>query len=229
MKIQAFLDRHPALLPGVLLALILTAVANPAHAQAPSLEFTVTTTTADGRSVTPRLTWSTTPAAQSCTASGGAGWASTTPKAAAGSQTLAPITATASYTIGCAWPGDTTATISWQAPTTNTDSSPLAKCPSQTEGPGSCLHSFQVVRGTSAETVGTDSRDINDRNATSYVWTGLTPGTHWFSVVAKNANGMRSDQATPPKSKTITAATNLSRTLEVAVRFPVPPGNVAVQ
>lgn len=217
MKIQSFLDRHPALLPAVLLALLLVAIANPASAQTPTLDFTVQTSTSDGRSIVPRLVWSTTPAAQGCTASGSSTW--TGSKAASGDTTLAAIVATTSYSLSCTWPGDTTATITWTPPTTNTDGSALAKCSSQTEV-GSCLRSFMVVRGSSESTVGVDSRTVNDRNATSYAWTGLTPGTHWFSVIVANGNGILSEQAVPPKSKVITASATQSRTLEVAVRFP---------
>lgn len=225
MKFQAFLDRHPALLPAVLLALICVAVANPSSAQTPSLTFTFSTTNSGAQALTPTLTWSTTPAATSCTATGG--WTGT--KAASGTQTLTPITATTSYSIGCTWPGDTTATVNWVAPTVNTDTSPLSKCATQTETGGSCLQKFVVARGTSAETVGTDSREVNDRNATSYAWTGLTPGTHWFSVIAVNSSGIRSEQSTPPKSKTITASSTQSRTLEIGVRIPAAPTNLAVQ
>lgn len=226
MKITSFLNRHPGLLPGVLLVLVLIGICQPASAQTPTLDFTVATSTSDGRSITPRLTWSTTPAAQSCTASGATDWTGT--KAASGTATLAAITATRSYSLSCTWPGDTTATIRWTPPTTNTDGSALAKCSSQTEV-GSCLRSFMVVRGSSASTVGSDGRVVNDRNATSYAWTGLSAGTHWFSVIAINGNDIQSDQATPPASKVITTATTQSRTLEVAVRFPASPGGVTVE
>jgi len=140
---------------------------------------------------------------------------------------LPPITATRSYALTCTWPGDTTATIRWTAPTTNTDGSALAKCASQTEV-GSCLRSFIVLRGSSSTNVGSDGRAVNDRNATSYAWTGLTPGTHWFSVVAVNGNDLQSDQATP-RSKVITAASTQTRTHEIAVRFPSAATNLAVE
>lgn len=226
MKITAFLTRHPSLLPGILLVLVLLAIVQPAAAQTPTLDFSVATSTSDGRTVTPALTWSTTPAAQSCTASGATDWTGT--QAVSGTVTLNAISATRSYSLSCTWPGDTTATIRWTAPTTNTDGSALAKCTSQTEV-GSCLRSFMVVKGTTAQNVGSDGRVVNDRNATSYAWTGLPAGTHWFSVIAINGNDMQSEQAMPPASKVITTATTQSRTLEVAVRFPSSPGTVTVQ
>lgn len=204
------------------------AYAAPARAQQP-FDFTVgSSSTSGGSALTPRITWAAT-GATSCTASttpADTNWAGT--KAATGDVTLPAITATRSYSLTCTWPGDTTATISWTAPLTNTDGSALAKCTSQTEV-GTCLRSFTVVRGSSAGTVGVDSRAVNDRNATSYAWTGLTPGEHWFSVVAVNGNQLQSAQATPPRSKMITATSTQTRTHEIAVKFPSPPTNTAVQ
>jgi hypothetical protein len=216
--------RRICLLPSTICALALVAMAAPAGAQ--TLDYSVQTSTTDGRSIVPRLAWSTTPAAQSCTASGATDWTGT--KAASGTVTLAAITATRSYTISCTWPGDTSATISWTAPTTNTDGSALAKCASQTEV-GSCLRSYLVARGSNSSNVGSDSRAVADRNATSYTWTGLSVGTHWFAVVALNGNDIMSAQSTPPVSKVITAGSTQTRTLEVAVRFPSAPGGVGVQ
>src|SRR5678815_2204382 len=66
-----------------------------AHAQtAGTITFTANKTSATG-SLTPVLTWSTTPVASSCTASGA--WSGT--KFASGSQTLATITTSKSYTV----------------------------------------------------------------------------------------------------------------------------------
>lgn len=86
-----------------------------------TLTFAASTTTGDG-SVVPALTWSTSPAAQSCSATGPANWAGT--KAASGTQTLPAITSSATYNLDCTWPGDSIVTFSWTNPTTNTDGSP---------------------------------------------------------------------------------------------------------
>src|ERR1044072_5955990 len=93
-----------------LLALPLLLLGTLAQAQtAGTINFTANKTSATG-SLTPVLTWSTSPVAPSCSASGA--WSGT--KFASGSETLAAITASKSYTLTCAW-GNGTAKISWTA------------------------------------------------------------------------------------------------------------------
>jgi hypothetical protein len=213
---------------GWLILLIIAAVfSGVVHAQtAPTLTFTAQTTTGNG-SLVPVLTWSTSPAAQSCTASGDAAWTGT--KAAAGTQTLAAVTTSKTYQMVCTWPGDTSALISWIAPTTNSDGSALPKCATQTDT-GSCLLSFVVVRGSDPSTLGMDSRAVDDRNATSFSWTGLPVGTHWFSVMAINGNTVQSDPSAPPMSKTISSTQNVTRQVSIAVNpKPSPPTGITVK
>lgn len=85
-----------------------------------TLTFSAATITGDGE-VVPELTWSTSPPAQSCAASGAPNWTGT--KAAAGTETLAPITSSATYNLECTWPGDSIVTFTWTNPTENTDGS----------------------------------------------------------------------------------------------------------
>lgn len=204
-------------------------MATNAHAQtAPTMTFTAQTTTGNG-SVVPAFTWSTTPAAQSCTATAtpaDPNWSGSKP--VSGSKTLAAITSSVNYSLQCSWLGDTTATVSWTAPTTNTDGTALAKC--TTETTGTCLKSFLVLRGSDATSVGMDSKPVADPTATSFAWTGLAVGTHWFSVQAVNANGVMSDQAVPPVSKVITAGSAITRTVSITVNpKPSPATGVGVQ
>lgn len=203
-------------LQALVLQAVLVLFTAPAHAQAaPALTYSLQATSPDGKTLVPKLTWSTTPAATSCTASGD--WTGT--KAAANTETLPAVSAAKAYTLTCNWPGDTTATISWVPPTTNTDGTPLTKCASQTDT-GGCLRSYLVLRGSDATSVGMDTRAVDDRNATSYAWTGLTPGTHWFSVLAVTGDGINGAQFVPPPSKVITAASNISRTLTLGFSVP---------
>lgn len=192
-----------------LAALLLLA---PLASYSQTLTFTVETTTSGGTAVVPRLTWSTTPAAQSCTASNG--W--TGAKAAAGTEILPAINATRSYTLTCTWPGVTTATLNWTAPTTNTDGSTYTN-------PGG----FRIQYGTSATDLAT-SKYLEDPTARTWTTPTLAPGTWFFGVRAYNAQGLESNLSNIA-SKVLTASSNQSRTLEVAIKFPSPPTNLTIE
>ena len=194
-----------------LAALLLLAA--PAYSQ--TLNFTVETTTSGGTAVVPRLTWTTTPAAASCTASNG--WTGT--KAASGTELLAAINSTTSYTLACTWPGVQTCTVTWTAPTTNTDGSAYTN-------PGG----YRIQYGSSA--TGLD-QSVYLQNPAARTWScptspPLAAGTWFFAVRAFNAQGLESDLSNVG-SKTLTAAANQTRTLEVAIKFPSPPTNVTAQ
>lgn len=81
------------------------------------------------------------------------------------------------------------ATLSWQAPTTNTDNSPLTD-----------LAGYQIVYGTSADEL---SRQVtlNSPGTTTHVIDGLTRGTWYFAVRAFSASGNASaNSATASKA-----------------------------
>ena len=122
----------------------------------------------------PRLTWSTTPVATSCTAGGA--WSGT--KFASGSETLAAITANKTYTLTCTW-GNGSATINWTRPTTNTDGSALTN-----------LAGYKVLYGTSASAL-TNVKQINNPATTSTSIAALQTGTWYFSVRAFNTSERR--------------------------------------
>jgi hypothetical protein len=167
-----------------------------------TVTFNVNQTSAQG-SLTPVLTWSTTPVASSCAASGG--WSGN--KFASGSETVAKITATTAYTITCSWGGGS-ATVNWVVPTTNTDGTPLTN-----------LASYQVSLGTSSGTL-SNTALVSDPKATSKTITPLGAGTWYFVARAVNTNGVESD-ASNIAQRTITAA-NAAKTLNVTITG-VPP------
>lgn len=185
-------------------------LAGPLCAQ--TLTFTVETTTSGGAAVIPRLTWSTSPAAGSCTASNG--WTGT--KAAAGVELLAPISATRSYTLTCTWPGDRIATLNWTRPTTNTDGTPYAN-----------PAGYRIQYGSSATGLDTS---VYLENPQASTWTSpqLAVGTWFFGVRAVNAQGLES-AISNVTSKVLTAGASQARTLEVAIRFPNPPTNLTAE
>lgn len=165
---------------------------------APVLTFTPSTTTGAG-SVVPVLTWSTTPVASSCTASGD--WSGT--KAASGTETLAAITQSRTYNLTCTWPAGTSATLRWTPPTTNTDSSSLTD-----------LRGYTVHYGTSA-TAMAQSKNITNAGALSDTVTGLAVGTWYFCVRAVNAASV-SSECSNTASKTLSAS-NMNRSVGIVV------------
>lgn len=180
-----------------------------AHAQAaPSLTFTPSATTGAG-SVVPVLTWSTTPVAQSCTASGD--WSGT--KAASGTETLAAITQSRTYNLTCTWPAGTSATLRWTPPTTNTDGSTLTD-----------LRSYTVHYGTSATALA-QTKNVTNASATSDTVTGLAAGTWYFCVRAVNAASVSSDCSNTATK--VLSASNVNRSVGIVVN-PKPSGPTAL-
>ena len=82
------------------------------------------------------------------------------------------------------------ATVTWTAPTQNTDATPLTD-----------LASYRVVYGRAANTLD-QSATVNNAGITSYTVDGLSQGTWYFAVVAVNTLGVESDPSNVA-SKTI--------------------------
>lgn len=191
----------------ILLGLLLALGASAAWAQTtPSITFGANVTTGNG-SVTPVLTWSTTPVATSCTASGD--WTGT--KAASGSETLAVITKSATYNITCQWPGQSTITVRWIPPTKNTDGSTLTD-----------LAGFTVYYGTSPTMSSNTVLDVPGAGVTSKVLSPLTPATYYIVMDAYNAAGVHSDKSAI-FSKVLASSSSTSKTVGIVVN-PVPNG-----
>jgi hypothetical protein len=77
-----------------------------------------------------------------------------------------------------------TATLSWTAPTQNTDGTALTN-----------LASYRVYHGTSASAL-TDVRTVSSPGILTYVFDSLASGTHYFAVSAVNASGVESALST---------------------------------
>jgi hypothetical protein len=185
-----------------------------AHAPAQTLDFTLSASSSDGKTVTPKLTWATTPAATSCTASGDAAWAGT--KAASGTATLAGVATSKTYILNCAWPGSVTAIVSWVPPTTNADGT------AYTDPNG-----FRIQWGNvgPADQQLDHTTYLSNAQSVGNTWTSpaLSPdGTWYFGIKAVNSAGLES-LLSNVTSKVITASASQSRTLVLAVKFPNPP------
>jgi hypothetical protein len=82
------------------------------------------------------------------------------------------------------------ATLSWQAPTSNTDSSPLTN-----------LAGYRISYGTSPAAL-TQTVEVTNPGLTSYVVSNLGPATWHFAVQAYSSSGAESGQSNVA-SKTI--------------------------
>lgn len=198
---------------------VIAALMSTAHAQAANTVSFELTTAVSNNQITPTLTWSTSPAASSCTASGATDWTGT--KAVSGTVTLAAFPATESrgYVLLCSWPGETQAALTWTAPTTFTDGTALPKCASATDT-GACLAGYIINFGTSASAL-TSSRAHMFPNSTSTPVTGLTPGTNYFFAIrAVTGQGAQSDLSNTV-SKTTAASVQVSQS--AGVKKPTAP------
>lgn len=195
----------------VAMALLLGLVGFASQAPAQTLDFTLSASSSDGKTVIPKLTWATTPAATSCTASGDAAWTGT--KAASGTTTLAGVTVSKTYVLVCSWPGVTKATLTWTPPTTNTDGTPYTD-----------PNGFRIQWGNTgpAEAQLDQTTYIPQSAGNSWTSPNLAAGTWYFGVKAVNALGLESALSNVA-SKVLTAGTNQSRSLALGVKFPGAP------
>lgn len=193
-----------------LLAIALLLAAGPLLAQtAPTGSFTLATTVNANGTLTPTLTWSTTPAATGCTASGDSAWSGA--KAASGTQTLAafPTTTPKAYALVCTWPGDTQALLTWTPPTQNTDGSSLTN-----------LAGYRISYGRAATTLD-QVVQLNNPSLTTYTISGLSVATWFFGIKAYTTQGAESALSNVI-SKVITGPVEWSQSTGVKVpRAPV--------
>lgn len=175
-----------------------------------TVSFTADVTSGVG-TVTPVLTWDTTPLANDCVASGD--WSGS--KGPAGTETLPSITSSATYNITCEWL-DATATLTWTAPTQNTDGTPL------TDLTGFWVH-YGATSGNYSVSV-----QYPDPNQTTAVITPLTPGMWFFVATAYNALGIESDFSNEA-SKLLTQESDVESIGITVNPKPASPDNLTVQ
>lgn len=155
-----------------IIPILLLLLAAPCMAQ--SLQFIADITQADGQAA-PALSWDTIPLAADCVASGD--W--TGGKGGAGSETLPTITSSATYSLACTW-GFGSATLSWTAPTQNTDGTALTD-----------LAAYKFYYGTSSGDY-SDMVRVDNPGITTYVIDNLAPATYYFVATATNDAGIES-------------------------------------
>lgn len=95
-------------------------------------------------------------------------------------------TSTASLTpfsIQVIAPASSTATLSWTAPTENTDGTPITN-----------LAGYRILYGTDPSAL-TKTITIAGANSTAFEISGLVQGTYYFAVVAYDSAGLDGDQS----------------------------------
>lgn len=161
-----------------------------------------------GSSGEPSVTWTTSPDAQSCSAS----WSESIDPSG-GTATLDRLSTTTSTTLsaGCSWTGDSMATLSWTNPTENTDGSSYDSSTGETV----LAWSQDDISGLScydADTVNTTTRPGDE---TMHTITGLAPGDWNFVAFARDSMGVcseGSDVATKTTTSEVTASATVTLT-----------------
>jgi hypothetical protein len=201
---DAWCTPNVAVMKNTALLILLFLAAGAVQAQtAGTITFRANATSATG-SMTPVLTWSTSPSANRCTASGG--WSGT--KAASGTQTLTSINVTTNYTLTCTW-GMGSATVQWTPPTTNTDGTRLSN-----------LAAYRVFYGTSTSAL-TQVNEVTDTSATTATINSLSPATWYFKVRAVNSNQVESSDSNV-SSKVIPSA-SAAKSVQITITGSSPP------
>lgn len=185
-------------------------VIGSAKAQEITFEASVTTGI---ETVTPELTWSTDPVADSCVAGGD--WAGN--KGPSGNEILPSITSSATYNLTCDWTSNS-AVLSWAAPTQNTDGS------NYTDPAG-----YRIYKSTtSGDYSSPDMVEIANPSVTTFVIAPLTQGTWFFVSTAYNQNGVESDHSN--EASKLVGTIGVSEFVGITVNpKPVSPGTLTAQ
>ena len=197
---------------------VMLASANPTRVLAQIAPSIVFTSSVNGTisPVTPTLSWSTSGAA-TCTAASSpidAKWSGSV--ATSGSLAVGPITVATTYNLTCSSVSDATATLSWSAPTLNTDGSQI------TDLAG--FKAYEIINSAPVLTT-----TMTGAQYTSVQILNLVQGTHTFYVTAFNTGGIESSPSNQG-SKTIVAAASASKSLLVDVqKKPAPPQIMTVR
>ncbi len=158
---------------------ISVAPSNETIAKGTTMQFTATGTYSDNstQDLTAAVTWSSSNTA-AATISNAAGSRGLATSVTAGSTTISAVSGSVSGTAGLSVI-DRSISLTWDAPTTNTDGTALTD-----------LAGYKLYYGTSP---GVYTTTVTLGTATSHVINDLSPGTYYFAVTAVNSEGAESE------------------------------------
>jgi Putative Ig domain len=104
---------------------------------------------------------------------------------------LPPFNITVSGTPGSTTPGTGNATLSWIAPTQNSDGTPLTN-----------LAGYNIYYGTDSSAL-TQTIQVTSASALSYIVSGLATGTTWYFTVTSYTSAGEESPRSPVLTKTI--------------------------
>lgn len=174
----------------------------------PSFPGTFTVTPSSGTSpLSVTLAWNVSSfTGGTCTASGS--WSGA--KALSGSQTVTNLTANASYTLTCSRSVRGSASLSWTAPTKNTDGSALTT-----------LAGYRISYGLTSSAL-TNTIQVPSPTTVNYIVGNLDSGTWYFGARAYTSTGVESDLSNVVSKVVASAIETRSATREVTVTPPKP-------
>jgi hypothetical protein len=133
-------------------------------------------------------------------------------KATSGVQTLTGIKLTADYKLDCTLPaGTASATLTWVAPTTNTDGSPLTN-----------LAGYRIQFGATSDTLG-NQVDIANPLALSGTVDKIPGGTWLFGVKAYSKDSIESVWSSPLMQKTVVVSPPVTQSASVTITVKTQP------
>ncbi len=151
--------------------------ANPSIAKGSNQQFTATGTFSDSttQNLSAQVAWS-----SSTTSVATIGTSGSAAAIAVGSTTIAALSTLSGNISSSTMLTVTTgsATLAWNAPTTNTDGTPLTD-----------LAGYKIYYGTSS---GNYTSSVNIGNVTSYTITNLSSGTYFFAMTTYDTSGIES-------------------------------------
>ena len=167
---------------------LLLLLAGAAHSQE-TVSFVADITQGNGV-VSPTLTWSTSPPAFDCMASGD--WSGS--KGPSGSETIPDLVTSATFVLECEWPRSRDVTLTWTPPTLMTDGTPA-------DGK---IRDYSVYYGTMSEIYdqevhGIPVAPLNAEGQVEYVMQMPSAGSWYFVSTAWSTGGhesMYSNEAT---------------------------------